>query len=78
MGWNNLYMLKKGELLRLALLYSNYVQEYMEKNIAKTGNQCVCIAEFYDHEYHDILRAERAGIYNFSEDTWEFWHIGDD
>ena len=70
MSWTDVNNLGVEELRRLAYLYSDYVQEYMEKNIAKTGNQCVCLAEFYDYEYQDILQAEGEG-----EDVsdWEFW-----
>lgn len=57
----------------MSILYSNYVQEYMEKNIADTGNQCVCLAEFFDNEYQDVLQAEEEGLYDPDKDVWEFW-----
>ncbi|MFA7143487.1 MAG: hypothetical protein WC175_05915 [Candidatus Dojkabacteria bacterium] len=73
MSWCELNKLSKDELLRVATLYSNYIQEYMEKGISETGNQCVCLAEFYDYEYQDILQAEEEGLYDPKVDTWEFW-----
>lgn len=73
MTWADIEHLSREELLRVSILYSNYVQEYMEKNIADTGNQCVCLAEFFDNEYQDILQAEEAGLYNPDVDVWEFW-----
>ena len=70
MSWTDVNNLGVEELRRLAYLYSDYVQEYMEKNIAKTGNQCVCLAEFYDNEYLDIVQAAEEGI---DVSDWEFW-----
>lgn len=70
MTWTELRELDKNELYRVSVLYSNYVQEYMEKNIAETGNQCVCLAEFYDNEYQDIVQAAEEGI---DVSDWEFW-----
>ena len=73
MSWDDVNNLRVDELRRLAYLYSDYVQEYMEKNMAETGNQCVSIAEFFDNEYQDILQAEAEGLYNPKTDDWEFW-----
>ncbi len=73
MTWTDINYLSREELLRVSILYSNYVQEYMEKNIADTGNQCVCLAEFFDNEYQDILQAEEEGLYDPDKDVWEFW-----
>lgn len=77
MTWKDLANIDIEELYRVAILYSNYVQEYMEKNIADTGSQCVSIAEFFDNEYKDILEAEEEGTYDPEKDVWEFW-IGED
>ena len=71
MSWTDLRELSREELYRVASLYSNYVTEYMEKRICETGNQCVCLAEFFDNEYQDILQAEEEGLYDPRE--WEFW-----
>ena len=73
MTWKELSELDKDDLYRVVVLYSDYVQEYMEKNMAGTGNQCVSIAEFFDNEYQDILQAEAEGLYNPKTDDWEFW-----
>ena len=47
--------LTKQELLDLALHYDWYVQDANEKNMYKDGWLPVCIAEFYDNEYQQIL-----------------------
>jgi hypothetical protein len=78
MTWKELSELDKDDLYRVVVLYSDYVQEYMEKNMAETGNQCVCIAEFYDNEYQDILQAEAEGLYDPKKDDWEFWEEFED
>ena len=74
MTWQKLSELDRDDLFRVASLYSNYVNEYMEKNIADTGYKCCCLAEFYDNEYQDILQAEDEGTYDpVNDDVWEFW-----
>ena len=78
MTWKELSELDKDDLYRVVVLYSNYVQEYMEKNMARTGNQCVSIAEFFDNEYQDILQAEAEGLYDPKKDDWEFWEEFED
>jgi len=78
MTWKELSELDKDDLYRVVVLYSNYVQEYMEKNMAETGNQCVSIAEFFDNEYQDILQAEAEGLYDPKKDDWEFWEEFED
>ena len=72
--WQELSELDRDDLFRVASLYSNYVNEYMEKNIADTGCKCSCLTEFYDNEYQDILQAEDEGTYDpVNGDVWEFW-----
>ena len=78
MTWQELSELDKDDLYRVVVLYSDYVQEYMEKNMAGTGNQCVSIAEFFDNEYQDILQAEAEGLYDPKKDDWEFWEEFED
>ena len=70
MTWNDLRQMKKKELHRVAVLYSNYVTEFGEKRM---GDGCwpVCIAEFYDNEYQNLLDMESKGLYD--PDEWEWF-----
>jgi len=52
--------LTRPELMRLTVLYSNYVMEYPDTH----GPGCypVCVQEFYMNEYQDLLaEAENKG-----------------
>ena len=47
--------LNKKELLDLIRRYDMYVQDANEKDLFKEGWRPVCIDEFYDNEYQEIL-----------------------
>lgn len=66
--------LTKSELLDLAIHYDWYIQDANEKNLYKEGWQPVCIAEFYDCEYQDILSNRKKDIqptYSIDENDCE-------
>jgi hypothetical protein len=70
MSWDDIAKLSKKELYRVSVLYSNYVNEFGERRM---GDGCwpVCLAEFYENEYQNLLQMEEAGLYN--PDTWEWF-----
>ncbi len=45
------------EIVELLLHYNRYIQEANNDNLYKTGWRPVCIKEFFDNEYQEIMDA---------------------
>lgn len=52
---NILESLPKAELINLINHYDSYIQDANTKNSYEYGWRPVCINEFYDNEYQEIL-----------------------
>ena len=53
--------LKHGDLVDLLNEYDKYIQTANEENYFINGWRPVCLAEFFDNEYQEILESRAAG-----------------
>ena len=58
--------------MRLLTAYDNYIKDFVEEKRPLDGDSPVCLDEFYDNEYQEIINAEKTtrGKGVFLEITW--------
>lgn len=49
-------------LVDLIVEYNNYVMKYPEDHDVRGGNYPVCLEEFYDNEYQEILENRKIRV----------------